>query len=311
MGRTRRWGLAAIAFLAASCTPAPEPTETALPQVVATSTMLSDWTDRVGGDAIALTGILEPGADPHVYEPVPGDVRAIEDAELVLYAGYNLEPGLQRIIDAAADSARTVPVSEVVTPLDYEYDNQTVPDPHVWGDVEHAIAMVAKIRDELVAIAPAAEADIRANAEEYITELERLDEWIATQTATIPPEQRRLVTTHDAFQYYARAYDLEVVGTLIGISTEEKPSAKTVRELVEAVKAAGVPTLFAETTINPELIATVAREAGVELAEQKLYSDSVGPADSPAGSYIGMMVSNTEAIATGLGGTYEPFEQIE
>ncbi|WP_408638140.1 metal ABC transporter solute-binding protein, Zn/Mn family [Rubidibacter lacunae] len=276
------------------------------PDIVATSTMLTDWTERVGGDAIALTGILKPGDDPHVYEPVPGDVEAIEAAELTIYNGFNLEPQLIRIVKASGSPARAV--GESVTPLDFEYEGQTEPDPHVWGDVENAIAIVAAIRDELVAIAPESESEIQANADAYIAELQRLDTWVAAQIATIPPEQRRLVTTHDAFQYYAAAYGLEVIGTLIGISTEEQPSAKTVRDLVEAVKTAKVPAIFAETTINPELIATVAREANVTLPEEELYSDSLGAVGSDADSYIGMVVANTRTITEALGGKFQPFE---
>ena len=116
-----------------------------------------------------------------------------------------------------------------------------------------------------------------------------------------------LVTTHDAFQYYARAYGLEIFGTLIGISTEEQPSAQTVRKLADAIQTANVPAIFAETTINPALIQTVAAEAGVKLAERELYSDSLGAAGSDANSYIEMIVANTQTIVESLGGNYTPF----
>lgn len=116
-----------------------------------------------------------------------------------------------------------------------------------------------------------------------------------------------MITTHDAFQYYAQAYGLEVSGTLIGISTEEQPSAKTVQELVTSIKDTGVPAIFAETTINPQLIKTVAEEAGVKLAETKLYSDSIGARGSEGDSYIKMMVSNTRTIVEALGGTYQTY----
>lgn len=279
------------------------------PNVVATSTMITDWTAQIGSDEIDLVGLLDPGADPHIYEPVPADSRFFEEADLVFYNGYNLEPNLIRMMNATGVQARKVAVGEVVTPLELNtVKTGRVPDPHVWGDVEKVIQMVNLIRDELIALSPADEARFRQNADVQIAELRRLDEWISAQIQTIPADQRRLITTHDAFQYYAAAYGLEVAGTLIGISTEEQPSAQTVRQLAESIRRLGVPTIFAETTINPRLISTVAEEAGVTLSPIQLYSDSIGAPGSEGDSYVKMMVSNTRAIVEGLGGQYTPFE---
>lgn len=279
-----------------------------LPQVVATSTILADLAQSVGGEEIQLTGLLQPGDDPHIYEPVPQDTVALEQADLIFYNGFNLEPGLIRLIDGAGVDAEKLAVGEVVTPLDYEYQGQTEPDPHVWGDVENAIAMVAAIRDALIALDPDSEATYSENADRLTAALTELDGWIIAQTETIPAERRKLVTTHDAFQYYASAYDLDIIGTLIGISTEEQPSAQTVQRLVEAVKVAQIPAIFAETTINPQLIRTVAEEANVELAPAQLYSDSIGPAGSAGDSYLRMMAANTQTIVQALGGEVTPFE---
>ncbi|MBE9180400.1 zinc ABC transporter substrate-binding protein [Oculatella sp. LEGE 06141] len=283
--------------------------EDSLPRVVSTSTIITDWAEQVGGDEINLTGILDPGSDPHVYEPVPADTVALEEADLILYNGYNLEPALIRLTDSAGANAQRLAVGEVVPPLQTELEGRSsVPDPHVWGSAENAIAMVAAIRDALIELSPEDEATFTRNAEQLTQELAQLHTWIGEQIATIPPDQRKLITTHDAFEYYARAYQLEVVGTLIGISTEEQPSAQTVQRLVNAVRAAGVPTIFAETTINPRLITTVAEEAGVELSPNPLYSDSIGAPGSEADSYIKMMVANTRSIVESLGGTYTPFQ---
>ncbi|MGA1263862.1 MAG: metal ABC transporter solute-binding protein, Zn/Mn family [Prochlorothrix sp.] len=279
-----------------------------LPQVVATSTILADLTATVAGETIALTGILEPGADPHVYEPVPEDSRALEQADLILYNGYNLEPGLIKLINAAGIGAQKLAVGEEVSPLQFEYQGQREPDPHVWGDVANVVVMVETIEEALVALVPEHEAQLRANGALLRSNLEQLDVWVEDQIGTIPEQQRRLVTTHDAFQYYANAYGLEVVGTLIGISTEEQPSAQTVQRLVEAVKTAVVPAIFAETTLNPQLIRTVAEEAGVQLAAQELYSDSLGAPGSGAETYGGMIEANTQSIVENLGGQYSPFQ---
>lgn len=277
-------------------------------QVVATSTAIADLTARVGGDEIDLTGLLKPGDDPHVYEPVPRDSVKLEEAEIIFYNGYNLEPNLIKLIRATGISAEKVAVAEVVPPLDFDYNGDRAPDPHVWGDAENGIKMVEAIRDALMKIAPEDGAEFEKNAAELIAELERLDVWITQQIASIPSDRRRLVTTHDAFQYYARAYGLEVTGTLIGISTEEQPSAQTVKNLAESIKQSRVPAIFAETTINPALIATVAEEAGVKIASRELYSDSLGPAGSEGDSYVKMLAANTKAIVEALGGEYVAFE---
>lgn len=273
------------------------------PAVVATNTLIADWAEQVGGDQIALTSILQPGVDPHIYEPVPADSIAFERADLILYNGYNLEPGLIRLLNAAGANAQRLAVGEVVPPLNLEEEGETVPDPHVWGDVSNVVPMVEAIRDELIALAPDQADTFTANAAAYIEDLNQLHDWIGAQTATIPPNQRQLVTTHDAFQYYANAYGLTVAGTLIGLSTEEQPSAQTVQQLVTVIRDLGVPAIFAETTINPQLIRTVAQESGVALADQELYADSIGEPGSKGDSYLRMMAANTRAIVTNLGGT--------
>ena len=271
------------------------------PDVVATSTIIADLTKNIGGDEIDLTSILQPGADPHVYEPVPKDSIYLEEAELILYNGYNLEPGLIKLIKAAGVKADKLAVGEVVKPLQLDKGGkQTVPDPHIWGDAENAIKMAIAIRDALIKLSPEDKEKFTENAEELVNELKELDNSITQQIATIPKERRKLITTHDAFQYYGRAYDIPIAGTLIGISTEEQPSAQTVKQLVEEVKRTGVKGIFAETTINPALIKTVAQEANVKLAPRELYSDSIGAPGSEGDSYIKMMQSNTEAIVEAL-----------
>jgi len=284
------------------------PEADAKPKVVATSTIIEDLTDRVAGGEVQLTGILQPGTDPHVYEPVPKDSQALEKANLILYNGYNLEPGLIRMMNAAGIKARKLAVGEVVKPLLLNKEGNTVPDPHVWGNVENVIQMVEAIRDGLIDLSPEDREKFTQNAVKLTQELKRLDSWIEQEIKTIPENKRELVTTHDAFQYYSRAYGLGSAGSLIGISTEEQPSAQTVQKLVESVKAAGVPAIFAETTINPQLIRTVAEEAGVKLAAQQLYSDSIGAPGSEGDSYVKMMSANTRAIVEALGGKYTPFE---
>ncbi|BAU66892.1 periplasmic solute binding protein [Stanieria sp. NIES-3757] len=279
------------------------------PRVVSTSTIIADLTTQVGGDEIEHEGILQPGSDPHVYEPTPKDSIALEKADLILYNGYNLEPGLIKMMNATGNQANTFAVGEVVKPLDFEYQGQKQPDPHVWGDAKNTILMVKAIRDRLIELSPEDKAEFTTNAAQLIADLERLNRWINQQIATIPEEQRKLVTTHDAFQYYAHAYGLDITGTLIGISTEEQPSAQTVKNLADSIKQTKITTIFAETTINPKLIQTVAEEAGVQLAPQQLYSDSIGAPGSEGDTYLKMLVTNTKTIVEALGGKYQDFAE--
>jgi manganese/iron transport system substrate-binding protein len=285
-----------------ACNPSVNTTDNQKPKVISTSTIIADLTARVGGEEIDHQDILKPGDDPHVYEPVPADSVALEKADLILYNGYNLEPGLIKMINSTGIKAKKVAVGEAIKPLQLEKEGQKVPDPHVWGSAKNGIIMVEKIRDQLIELSPEDREVFTQNAAQLITELENLDRWITAAIKTIPPSQRQLVTTHDAFQYYAHAYGLKVAGTLIGISTEEQPSAQTVKNLADAIKNLKVAAIFAETTINPALITTVAEEAGVKLAPQQLYSDSIGAVGTRGDSYVKMLKENTRSIVESLGG---------
>jgi len=292
-----------------ACNPSVNTTDNQKPKVISTSTIIADLTARVGGEEIDHQDILKPGDDPHVYEPVPADSVALEKADLILYNGYNLEPGLIKMINSTAVKAKKVAVGEAIKPLQLEKEGQKVPDPHVWGSAKNGIIMVEKIRDQLIELSPEDKEIFTENAAQLIRELENLDRWITVAIETIPPSQRQLVTTHDAFQYYAHAYGLKVAGTLIGISTEEQPSAQTVKNLADAIKNLQVPAIFAETTINPALITTVAAEAGVKLAPQQLYSDSIGAVGTGGDSYVKMLKENTRSIVESLGGKVPPEAQ--
>jgi manganese/iron transport system substrate-binding protein len=292
-----------------ACNSSVNTTDNQKPKVISTSTIIADLTARVGGAEIDHQGILKPGDDPHVYEPVPADSVALEKADLILYNGYNLEPGLIKMMNSTGFKAQKVAVGEAIKPLQLEKEGQKVPDPHVWGSARNGIIMVETIRDQLIELSPEDKEVFTKNASQLIKELENLDRWIKKSIETIPPNQRQLVTTHDAFQYYANAYGLTVAGTLIGISTEEQPSAQTVKNLADAIKNMRVPAIFAETTINPALITTVAEEAGVKLAPQQLYSDSIGALGSGGDSYVKMLQENTRSIVESLGGKISEVEK--
>ncbi|MGI0481507.1 metal ABC transporter solute-binding protein, Zn/Mn family [Geminocystis sp. CENA526] len=301
-GNKRVWLITAMIILLAGCNQTTENVEeNDKIRVVSTNTIIANLTDEIGGENITNISLLKAGTDPHVYEPVPQDSIELEKADLILYNGYNLEPNIIKLINSSGVTGQSLAVAEQVKPLDFEYEGQKKPDPHVWGNVQNTIIMVESIRDKLIEIDPENEAIFQQNSEQFIAELKELDSWIKNQIATIPVNQRQLITSHDAFQYYASAYGLEIPGTLIGISTEEQPSAQTVKNLVEIIRNTGVKAIFAETTINPTLINTVAQEAGVNIAEGKLYSDSLGVKGGEADTYIKMLTTNTNSIVTALG----------
>lgn len=291
-------------------------------KVVATTSILCDMTQQIAAETIDLTCLLPPGVDAHVYEPVPEDRRAIETAQLILYSGYNLEPDLIKIIKSTSNSAPKIAVAEVAVPKplmgeehhhahegeEHEEEGEKVPDPHVWQNAQNGSRMVGVIQTNLAQIVPANAKLYTKNARALKEELRQIDSWIKSQIATIPPTQRKIVTTHDALGYYAAAYNIPVEGALEGLSTQEKPTATQVKSLVDTVKETKVPTIFAETVVNPKLIETVAKDAKVKVSERKLFSDSLGEPGSEGDTYAKMLIANTQAIVEGLGGKFTPFE---
>lgn len=277
------------------------------PRVLATTTMIAEAAGRIGGECVEVRGLLPVGGDPHVYEPVPQDARAIAESDLVLYNGFGLEAWLDRLIRNAGGERPVAVAAEGLTPIFGQYKQGEDPDPHLWGDARNFIRYIENIRDALATVAPECAATLRTNAEAYQAELRALDGWIRERIASIPEARRHLVTSHDAFEYYARAYGLNVLGTPIGVSTDEEASAQTVARLVDRVRQARVPALFIETTVNPRVIQRIAAETGARIGGS-LYSDSLGQPGSGADTYVGMLVHNTRVIANALGGSAGPFE---
>lgn len=279
-------------------------------KVVVTNTILCDLTKQIAANTIDLTCLGKPGVDPHIYEPTPADRKAIEDARLVLYGGYNLEPTLVKLVQASSNSAAKVAIDEVAVsnPQTFEEDGKTETDPHVWHNAQNGIRMVEAIQNNLAKAAPDRAALYAKNAQAIVNEVSQIDTWIKSQIATIPPESRKLVTTHDALGYYSKAYDIPIQGALEGVSTDEKPTAAKLKDLVKEIERAKVPTIFAELSINPQLIQTVAKEAKVQLSDRELYTDGLGEPGSPAETYQKMLLSNTQAIVEGLGGRFTPFK---
>jgi manganese/iron transport system substrate-binding protein len=293
-----------------------------LPKVVATTGVICNITKEIAQSSIDTICLIKPGDDPHAYQTKPEDRKAIETANLILYGGYDHEPSIIKLIKSTTNSAPKIAVHELAVPKpligEHEHEgeqktegkphaeDEKVPDSHVWHNPQNGIRMVETIRDELKKVAPSNAELYTSNAAKLTTNLQNLDTWIKAQIATIPADKRKLVTTHDALSYYANAYGLEVAGALQGVTTEEQPTAARIAELSSKIKSAGVPTIFVETTTNPKLMETVAREANVKISDKELFSDELGGPGSGADTYEGMLKTNTCAITSGLGGNCTP-----
>ena len=307
----------------ASSTATSTPIAENLPLVVATNSVVCDLTRQIAGDTINLQCLIEAGTDPHVYQPKPDDRKAIDSAQLVLYSGYNFESSLIKLISASSNTAPKVAIGEIAVPSpltaedghDHSHDHEANQDkkaenadPHVWNNAQNGIKIAQSISNSLSRLRPDQASIYTANTAKIVSELEQIDIWIKAQIATIPEGSRKLVTTHDALGYYAQAYGIAIEGALNGLSTDEQPTAARVKELVDRIKSSQVPTIFTETSINPKLITTVAKEANVKVSERDLYADGLGAKGSEAETYTGMLIANTRTIVEGLGGKYTPFQ---
>lgn len=271
------------------------------PRVVATTTQITDLARRVAGTAARVDGILPANVDPHDYEPVPGDLAKIAAADLILENGLGLETWIGRLLRSRRPGVKIVVTTRGVPPR-RGGPGSSEGDPHAWMAVPNAAIMVRNIRDALAGLDPAHAGTYRDGAAAYLAELAALDKEIFAQVGTIPPAQRVLVTSHEAFGYYAARYGLKLVGTVIpSVSTEAQASARHLAELVSIIRAQRVKAIFVESTVNPKLAAQVAREAGARVVTD-LYGDSLGPAGSDGDTYIKMMRHNTRAIVAGLRG---------
>ena len=269
--------------------------------VVATTTQVAEFARAVAGDRAEVRQILQPNSDPHDYEPRPSDVRAVSGATLVLRSGGELDAWLDGILRNAGSGAQRVTLLDAVEARAPGGEA----DPHWWHDPRKAVVAVQAIRDALVAVDPPEREAYTASAEAYVEKLRALDVAIATCMRSIPVAQRKLVTDHDALQPYADRYGIEIVGTVIpGRSTRAQPSAGEVARLVRTIRAAGVSTIFPESSVNPRLTRAIAADAGARIGPA-LYVDTLGPPGSAAETYIGSLRFNTRALAGGFTGDPE------
>ena len=271
-------------------------------QVITTTSIFADLAKMALGDAAHIESIIPAGADVHTFEPSPSDVEKIQSADLIIANGLGLDGWIQSLIDAAGTGeADTLLLGEG---LDQEsgwvyLSNAETPgtfDPHIWLDPKGAVLYVQRIADHVSRNAPDLAQRIAAASADGITRINAIDADLAVDFAAIDPDQRKIVTMHDAFGYFARAYEIEIVGVAVA-SPGQDPSAQEIRALIDAIRAAGVTALFSEVQLPSKVLDQIAAETGATVL-QDLYSDALGA--SPADSYLGVMRTNADAILGAL-----------
>ncbi|MEX0383047.1 zinc ABC transporter substrate-binding protein [Spiribacter sp. 1M153] len=285
----------------------------AAPSVLATTGMVADLVDRIGGECIETEALMGPGIDPHLYRAAASDVRAFQSASLIAYNGLGLEGQLDSVLRRFGERRPTLAVAEAAAaagPVDLiQTDGDGAPDPHVWMDAALWSQAITPTVEALRQVVPDCTAGLRERASALREQLGALDAWMRASIASIPAGQRVLLTAHDAFGYYGRAYDIEVRG-IQGISTTAEASVADIQANARLIAERGLPALFVESTINPRTVDAVvaaARERGAEvLIGDTLYGDALGESGTLADSLPGLLIHNTAAITRELGGERAP-----
>lgn len=292
-----------LALLAAGC--GGSGGESGKLDVVATTTQIGDWVRVVGGDAVSVDQVLQPNTDPHEYEPRPSDVEAAASADLVFANGDELDHWIGQIVSDSGSGAKIVDLGAGVPdrlPGESSGAEASRYDPHWWHDPRNAEAAVREIERQLAAADPAHRRLFQRNADAYLAQLRALDVGIARCIDTVPAAERKLVTDHDAFGYFARRYGIEVVGAVIpSQTTQGQPSAKDVSELIALIEREHVKAVFPESSVSGKVAEAIADQTGAS-ADYTLYGDTLGPAGSAGATYLGMEAANADAMVRGFTG---------
>ena len=262
--------------------------------VVASFSILGDFVRNVGGDRVNVTTLVGPDGDVHVYTPAPADAQKIAAAKLLIINGFGLEGWLPRLLQAAGSKAPTIIATKGIAPLKLGSDA----DPHAWQSVANAKMYIANIRDALVAADPADAEVFRANADSYLMRLDALDREVRQAIALIPQNHRKVISTHDAFGYFAAGYGIDFIAPL-GVSTESEASARDIAKIITQVKASGIPAVFLENISDPRLIRRISAETGARVGGT-LYSDALTDEKGVAPTYIDMVRHNIKALTSAL-----------
>ncbi|MEM7024041.1 MAG: zinc ABC transporter substrate-binding protein [Pseudomonadota bacterium] len=314
-GRLTLKTAASATILALGCAVAGPALAQDKPEIVTTIAMIADVAANVVGECAEVDLLMGPGVDPHLYKASASDVATFQDADAIFYSGYSLEGQLGDVLAKLSEKKPTVAVAPASIEPSQLISVQDIYgiDPHLWMDANLWGRIAPTIAETVGELAPECAQSMQDRASLYQDQLEALHGWIVDSIATIPEDQRILVTAHDAFNYYGRAYDIEVAG-IQGISTESEAGVADIRQMVDVVVERGVPAVFIESTINPRTIQAVIDAAAdrgqtIQIGGE-LYSDAMGEPGSAGGTYIGMLYENTETIVTALGGKPAPLPEV-
>jgi manganese/zinc/iron transport system substrate-binding protein len=272
---------------------------------VTTISMIGDIVKNVGGERVEVTGLMGPGVDPHLYKASEGDVIRLGEADVVFYNGLHLEAAMSRVFERMGDRIKTVAVTDdidrdgLLTPEAFEGNY----DPHVWFDVTLWMSATERVRDALIEMDPTHAETYRVNAADYLNQLAELDTYVKTQAASLPAHQRVIITAHDAFNYFSRAYGFEVRG-LQGISTASEAGTADVQGLANFIVERKIPAIFIESSVpvrNVEAVQEAVRAQGWDVQiGGELFSDAMGTPGTAEGTYIGMVKHNIDTIVNAL-----------
>jgi manganese/zinc/iron transport system substrate-binding protein len=276
--------------------------------VVTTTGMIADIVKNVGGDRVSVEALMGPGVDPHLYKASEGDVIRLQEADIVFYNGLHLEAQMGKVLERLDEFGKeTVAVTDKIDRSLLESPPAFAGnyDPHVWFDVIMWMKAAEQVKESLIEMDPAHTSEYEANADAYLKELEELNQYVLDQANTIPDEQRVLITAHDAFNYFGRAYGFDVRG-LQGISTESQAGTADVQQLAAFIAEKRIPAIFVESSVprrNVEAVQAAVRAKGYEVEiGGSLYSDAMGTAGTSDGTYIGMVRHNIDTIVKALSG---------
>ena len=263
-------------------------------QVVTTISILGDMVQAVGGQHVQVTTLVGTDSDAHAFEPRPADAKALATARLVVLNGLGLESWMDRLTAASGYRGDIVTASAGVVPREMEEDGQEVADPHAWQDLANGKLYVQNIERGLSAVDPAHADDYAANADAYLQQLATMDAWVRAELAKVPEAQRKVVSSHDAFGYFSKAYGVTFVAPE-GISEDAEPSAADLKNLIDQVRAEHIKVLFFENALSPRLVEQIARETGAVVGGT-LYADALSGRGGPADTYLGMFRHNVPLL---------------
>ncbi|HWV54340.1 metal ABC transporter substrate-binding protein [Pseudorhodoplanes sp.] len=273
--------------------------------VVATFSILGDIASNVGGDRVAVRNLVGPNSDAHVYSPSPADAKTLSDAKVIVTNGLGFEGWLARLIKSSNTRATTIVASKGIKPRKlagaHSHDHghgQSDGDPHAWQSVANVKTYVANIRDGLIAADPAGKATFEANAAAYFEKLDALDRDVKETISRIPPERRKIITTHDAFGYFRDAYGVEFIAPQ-GVSTDSEASARDVARIITQIRKQKIPAVFLENISDARLLSRIADETGAKVGGT-LYSDALTDEKGPAPTYIDLIRHNIRTLSAAL-----------